>query len=426
MKPRLLVLLALALASCADDPDLSAPATVEELRRVVLDTDTPVCTLDLSALSVDLDAPEWASLTDVSDGDVEGEALRAFFRRAALRRHALSPKAMGDYEVIGEGMEPTTLGGHVVRVRAYTDARDALGELEADSPDHNAAFCVVNDLGASVLVPARAAALDEMGNPPAEWDPDIYPLLDALIPEHAAVPGLEAFSRRVLAHLAEPESLPRDALAELALLRSGGTAVVPTDPTDTGRFEANRDLEVDAALKRIAATDYATVAEELAARTRLEQSLRGVFRRLDHFGGESLDWFDAIATADGANTARLKDLLETREWFRDDRDGEGAASDAWLIAQHADHDPDFQRAVLPRMEAALGQPGVSARNYAYLHDRVAGKDGRPQRYGTQGRCTDGEWNPDELEDPDRVDAWRAEVGLDPLADYKARFRGICP
>ena len=57
---------------------------------------------------------------------------------------------------------------------------------------------------------------------------------------------------------------------------------------------------------------------------------------------------------------------------------------------------------------------------------MAGKDGWPQRYGTQGRCTDGEWGPDELEDPDRVDEWRADVGLDPLAEYKARFEGVCP
>ena len=94
-------------------------------------------------------------------------------------------------------------------------------------------------------------------------------------------------------------------------------------------------------------------------------------------------------------------MLEGRNWFRDDEDGAGAAGIAWLIAQHADRNPEFQKEVLVRIEKALGDPGVSASNYAYLYDRVgagfgAGKsdEERLQKYGTQGRvrmCIGNRW-----------------------------------
>ena len=62
----------------------------------------------------------------------------------------------------------------------------------------------------------------------------------------------------------------------------------------------------------------------------------------------------------------------------------GAAADAaWLMAQHAIHDPEFQRECLGLLEAAVWQGEASPRNLAYLTDRVLVHEGRPQRYGTQ-------------------------------------------
>jgi hypothetical protein len=56
---------------------------------------------------------------------------------------------------------------------------------------------------------------------------------------------------------------------------------------------------------------------------------------------------------------------------------------------------------------------ASATNTAYLYDRTH----TPQRYGTQGECTDhGAWAPREIEDPKHVDQRRTEVGLSPIAE----------
>lgn len=126
-------------------------------------------------------------------------------------------------------------------------------------------------------------------------------------------------------------------------------------------------------------------------------------------------------------------MLDGRGWFRDDKDGQGAANDAWLIAQHADRNPDFQEKALKLIEAELEAPGVSKSNYAYLYDRVQMRfmngdnlEKRLQRYGTQGRCTGpGTWEPFPVEEPDRIDKVRAEVGLGTIEAYKSRFKNIC-
>lgn len=81
----------------------------------------------------------------------------------------------------------------------------------------------------------------------------------------------------------------------------------------------------------------------------------------------------------------------------------------------------------------LMTPMVAARevlkvNYAYLLDRVALHEGRPQRYGTQIDCSGPDGGPGpigSLEDSINVDALRANIGVTPakLADQleQARF-----
>jgi hypothetical protein len=95
---------------------------------------------------------------------------------------------------------------------------------------------------------------------------------------------------------------------------------------------------------------------------------------------------------------------------------------AWLLVQHADRDVAFQTEMLRILEPLVPARETAQSNYAYLHDRVAVNSGRPQRYGTQGRCTAaGVWEPREVEQPEQLDERRAAVGLGPEADYIAVF-----
>jgi hypothetical protein len=103
--------------------------------------------------------------------------------------------------------------------------------------------------------------------------------------------------------------------------------------------------------------------------------------------------------------------------------GEDGMHAAWLVLQHAIGQPEVQRGCLPLMREAVAHGDATAAQVAYLEDRIAFFERRPQRYGTQFDWDErGFMNPWPIEDPEGVDARRAEVGLPPLAERIAQIR----
>ncbi|TAD72001.1 MAG: hypothetical protein EAY70_13740, partial [Sphingomonadales bacterium] len=98
---------------------------------------------------------------------------------------------------------------------------------------------------------------------------------------------------------------------------------------------------------------------------------------------------------------------------------------AWLLVQHADHDPAFQLEVLRLMEPLLAAKEVSPGNYAYLYDRITLKLTGKQRFATQFWCMDGTMQPRLLEQPDQIDELLAAMELEPLDEYRQFFRPTC-
>ncbi|HKF18451.1 MAG TPA: Clp protease N-terminal domain-containing protein [Candidatus Dormibacteraeota bacterium] len=121
------------------------------------------------------------------------------------------------------------------------------------------------------------------------------------------------------------------------------------------------------------------------------------------------------------NVEWLKQVIADRGWPGRSLVGPDGADAAWLIAQHADHDPDFQRECLVLLEKAAAAGEVSQSNVAYLTDRVMLKETGRQRYGTQFQHGKDGPEPFPLEDPDSVDELRAAAGLMPLAEYCKGF-----
>lgn len=134
----------------------------------------------------------------------------------------------------------------------------------------------------------------------------------------------------------------------------------------------------------------------------------------------------ATCLTDRDNTEWLKADVAANGWFTISATGAQASSSAWLMAQHADRDRDFQRHVLALMEPLVAAGEVTRGNYAYLWDRIAVSENRPQRYGTQGRCTGpGRWEPNEIEDRDRVEARREEAEIGSLVEYETHMQPHC-
>lgn len=133
----------------------------------------------------------------------------------------------------------------------------------------------------------------------------------------------------------------------------------------------------------------------------------------------------AMLAADTKNLARLKQIIQEHGFPTISLVGTDGALATWLLAQHADSDPEFQKSVLAMMEPLVKAGEASATHFAYLYDRTH----TPQRYGTQGRCVaKSVWAPRDIEDPEHVDQRRATVGLPPLSEYIASIEtaeGLC-
>jgi hypothetical protein len=129
-----------------------------------------------------------------------------------------------------------------------------------------------------------------------------------------------------------------------------------------------------------------------------------------------------IQEIDRKNTARLEEVIEKHGWPGKTLVGEDGAFAAWLMIQHADQAPAFQRRCLPLLEKAVLAGEAGGKELAYLTDRVLVADGKPQRYGTQFHQVDGQLVPREVEDPGKLEARRKKVGLPTMAEYKAMMR----
>jgi hypothetical protein len=143
----------------------------------------------------------------------------------------------------------------------------------------------------------------------------------------------------------------------------------------------------------------------------------------DQVARKAHDW-DAMREADAENLPWLKRLVAERGWPGRFLVGDDGAHAMWLLTQHADADPAFQRHCLELLTAAVDAGEASRTERAYLTDRVLLHEGGQQEYGTQLTSRGGKWVPRNLRDPDGVDERRAAVGMRPLAEYLARFADL--
>jgi len=117
------------------------------------------------------------------------------------------------------------------------------------------------------------------------------------------------------------------------------------------------------------------------------------------------------------NAAVLCEIIDMHGWPGFALAGPDGAAAAWRIAQHAIGMPDVQRSCLKLIEAAVAHGDADPRHAAYLDDRIAFNERRPQKYGTQFDWDEnGEMSPWTLDDPAAVDRRRRALGMKPMAD----------
>ena len=123
--------------------------------------------------------------------------------------------------------------------------------------------------------------------------------------------------------------------------------------------------------------------------------------------------------ADSLNYFHLKDIFVQYGYPNYDVVGEKGSSDFWLLVQHQDKHPSFQDSVLVKMKTEVDSGKASARNYAYLVDRVKVNAGQPQVYGTQMELNSDmtSYEPKQVVEPEKLNERRKSVGLDSIESY---------
>ena len=97
--------------------------------------------------------------------------------------------------------------------------------------------------------------------------------------------------------------------------------------------------------------------------------------------------------------------------------GAAASQAAWLIIQHAISKPDFMRSCAEQLALAVKEQQANPQNLAYLLDRIAIFEGRPQLYGTGFDWDEnGELNPQTYDDLSQVNKRRIAIGLNTLEE----------
>jgi hypothetical protein len=165
------------------------------------------------------------------------------------------------------------------------------------------------------------------------------------------------------------------------------------EPMSSLRAEITSRVAMDQAVQR-----------ELSDRIQSGQPIAPAVARQDSVFKANLEWMRLVLAQYGWPGRRLV--------------GDEGSHGAWLLLQHADRDTALQRTALQLLETAVQADDASRRDLAYLTDRVRAAEGRPQVYGTQlqydGRgCA----SPKPSEEPAQLDARRASVGLEPVAQY---------
>ncbi len=122
---------------------------------------------------------------------------------------------------------------------------------------------------------------------------------------------------------------------------------------------------------------------------------------------------------DKQNTEKLKSIIEQIGWPTKSKVGAEAAHAAWLIAQHANLDLEFQERCLALMKAKEPEE-VAAEDLAYLEDRVLVAQGKPQIYGTQWITTkEGAESLAPIESMEQAEELRKNIGMRSLAEELA-------
>jgi hypothetical protein len=184
------------------------------------------------------------------------------------------------------------------------------------------------------------------------------------------------------------------------------------------KIEASRQV-----LDKNSLEDPEIVKRHLAIMFAVDQEVRKLFIDFDNPTTRKM-----LEEVDRFHTDYLKAILEIHGWVAISKFGKEADNQAWLLVQHADHDPDFQKHCVLQLQKLYPCGETDKKHYAYLYDRVALKSpdfGLKQRYGTQVQINDDQMELYPFEGSfEDLNNRRREMGMETVEEYMATLKEI--
>ncbi|WP_130736032.1 DUF6624 domain-containing protein [Flavobacterium sp. J27] len=134
-------------------------------------------------------------------------------------------------------------------------------------------------------------------------------------------------------------------------------------------------------------------------------------------------YHESMKALHNKNAKALAVIIEKIGYPTVDKVGKEANEAAWLIIQHAIEQPKFMKKCAQLLEIAVNENNASPINLAYLIDRIAVFEDRPQLYGTQFDWDEnGELSPNLFYHWDKVNERRISIGLNTLEEQTEIIR----
>lgn len=166
--------------------------------------------------------------------------------------------------------------------------------------------------------------------------------------------------------------------------------------------------------------DIKNIAQEIIRFKNADLELRNQLLRNGELGA---GYNQEMQNLHHKNAEQLDEIMGHIGYPTIEKVGKEAAEAAWLVIQHAIAKPDFMRKCLKLLEDSTPEENAERINIAYLADRIAVFEGKPQLYGTQFDWDEnGQLSPNCYDDLNKVNERRKSLGLNSLEEQTAIIR----
>lgn len=167
--------------------------------------------------------------------------------------------------------------------------------------------------------------------------------------------------------------------------------------------------------------EYPDFAQQLIAMQAADLAMRNRLIAQGELGGGYHPQMEALH---GEHAVALQRIIDSIGYPSPSKVGKEASEAAWLVVQHSISHPEFMRRCRAYLEkAARSGEANAALHLAYLSDRIAVLEGRPQLYGTQFDWDqNAQMSPNQVDNPERVNQRRLALGLKSLEEQTSIMR----